>query len=183
MDAGRGKGTGGGEPERGLPEFGKRHRELITQGDRLKWVRHQLGPTMWEPMPREELAPLLAKLSGEKQRSPTTIFRWEQDEGSPSLKEAVVYARLCGRTVEWLSGIEEYLAAQNPTVAMDEHERERILMQGHHRGVTHKRRKPKDEEPARPRGAVPGPPPSASRRVALPSPDVKKKGQRRRGHG
>lgn len=94
-----------------------------TQGERIKWIRIQMGRSVGlpfgEPMPRDVFADLIAKRSGEEARAATTIFRWEDDEGrGPTLKEGVAMARLVGKTAEWLSALDDAQAEQRhrPTV-------------------------------------------------------------------
>jgi hypothetical protein len=88
-------------------EGGPRGREPGTQGERIYWVRLQRGPKFGEPQSLEAFARDLAGGSGEEERSPSTILRWENDEGrGPTLKEGVVIARWAGQTAEWLSAVD-----------------------------------------------------------------------------
>lgn len=94
-----------------VPFVGPHGREPRTQGERIRWVRYQIGPEVGTPMPRADFVELLARRSGEEVRTDTTLFRWEKDIGrGPTLKEGVAIARLVGRTAEWLSALDDFKA-------------------------------------------------------------------------
>lgn len=85
--------------------------EPRTQGQRIRWVRMQLGPLVGkpygEPMEQAVFAEWIARHSGEEPRAASTISRWEVDEGrGPTIKEGVAMARLVHRTAEWLSALD-----------------------------------------------------------------------------
>lgn len=122
-----------------------------TQGERIRWIRTQIGPRIDEPMARKDFAEMLYRLvqEGDGPRSITTLHRWEADDGrGPTLKEGVVMARLVGRTAEWLSALDEYKAAKRAerSGTITQGERDRILKQGHKRGAVE--RKPPNTRPA-----------------------------------
>lgn len=121
---------------------------LRTQGDRIKWVRHQLGESPWEPMTQPAFGELIAELSGEGVRAASTIHHWEHDRfDGPTLREAVVIARLVGRTAEWLSALAEddldslkvemgapQVPISSRVIDVDDPPGDRVRKQGHGRG-------------------------------------------------
>ena len=102
---------------------------LRTMGDRIKWVRYQLGDAPWTPMTQPDFAKLITKLTGEGERHASTIHHWEHNRfDGPTLREAVAIARLVGRTAEWLSAMDDASSAAAPAA---EPKRSRGAVPGH----------------------------------------------------
>ena len=90
-------------------------RPAERQGERIYLIRFRRGGKPGQAQSMAAFAKDLATASGEDERQPSTIQRWELDskdaKRGPTGAELVVMARWAGKTVEWLVGLDEKLKA------------------------------------------------------------------------